>query len=219
MPFHIRLVIADDHPVFRHGLEQIVAAQPDMQIVATAADGATALDAIRSHAPDVAVLDVRMPGLGGFEVAQRIADAELPTRIMFLTMHAEPAIFERAMTLGVKGYVLKDAALLEIVQAVRTVAMGRVYLSPELSEYMVGRSFPERRHPAATRTPGSLLTERERQIMRLIAASQTSKEIAVALGVHYRTVENLRAAISQKLGLQGSHALVKYAFEHKSDFE
>jgi DNA-binding NarL/FixJ family response regulator len=204
--------------VFRHGLEQVVATQADMRVIATASDGAAALEAIRTNAPDVAVLDVRMPGLSGFEVAEQVANEAIAARLMFLTVHAEPAIFERAMALGVKGYVLKDAALIEIVQAVRTVAMGRVYLSPELSEYMVGRTFPERRRPAPAASVAAL-TERERQIMRLIAASQTSKEIASALGVHYRTVENLRAGISQKLGLQGSHALVKFAFEHKTDFK
>ncbi len=214
----LRIVIADDHPVFRHGLEQVIAAQADMRIVATAADGATALASIRSSAPEVAVLDVAMPGLSGFEVAQQVADAGLATRLMFLTMHTEPAIFERAMALGVKGYVLKDAALIEIVQAVRTVAMGRTYLSPELSEYAVGRAFRERRAPPAS-VSSRALSDRERQILKLIAASQTSKEIAATLGIHYRTVENLRASISQKLGLRGSHALVRFAFEHKAEFD
>ena len=104
-----------------------------------------ALDVIRRRSPEVAVLDVRMPGLGGFEVAERVLDQRLNTRVMFLTMHAEPAMFERAMAIGVKGYLLKDAALSEIVQAVRTVAAGRVYLSPAVSEYLVERSFPSRR--------------------------------------------------------------------------
>jgi DNA-binding NarL/FixJ family response regulator len=136
---------------------------------------------------------------------------------MFLTMHDEPVLFERAMAIGVKGYVLKDAALSEIVQAVRTIAMGRTYLSPALSEYLVERSFPSRRSPVPDASPLAALTERERHILRLIGDSKTSKEIAETLGLHYRTVENQRAAISQKLGLQGSHALVKFAFEHKQD--
>ena len=137
----VRVVIADDHPVFRHGL-QVVERQADMQAVEAVADGAAALDVIRRLSPDVAVLDVRMPGLGGFEVAQQAAEEGLRTRLMFLTMHAEPVLFERAMAIGVKGYVLKDAALSEIVQAVRTIAMGRTYLSPALSEYLIDKSFP-----------------------------------------------------------------------------
>ncbi len=218
MPADIRVVIADDHPIFRHGLRQVVEAQPDMQVVDAVGDGATALDVIRRLSPDVAVLDVRMPALGGFDVAKQVGEEGLRTRLMFLTMHAEPAMFERAMAIGVKGYVLKDAALSEIVQAVRTIAIGRTYVSPALSEYLVERSFPSRRAGIeAGASPVAGLNERERHILRLIAESQTSKEIAETLGLNYRTVENQRAAISQKLGLQGSHALVKFAFEHKTE--
>ena len=186
-------------------------------MVAAVGDGAAALEAIRRLAPDGAVLDVRMPGLGGFDVAAQVARDGLRTRLMFLTMHAEPVMFERAMAIGVKGYVLKDAALSEIVQAVRTIAGGRTYLSPALSEYLVERSFPSRRAASAAASPLDALGDRERQILRLIADAKTSKEIAETLGLHYRTVENQRAAISQKLGLQGSHALVKFAFEHKAE--
>lgn len=214
---HIRVVIADDHPVFRHGLRQVVAAESDMQVVGAIGDGESALRVIRESHPDVALLDVRMPGLDGLQVMQRVADDRLPTRVMFLTMHNEPAVLERAMALGVKGYVLKDAALLEIVQAVRAVAMGRTYVSSALSEYVLGRAFPGRRRAVASSSPLSALTERDRQILRLVAESKTSKDIAEALGLHYRTVENQRAAMSQKLGLQGSHALVKFAFEHKAE--
>jgi DNA-binding NarL/FixJ family response regulator len=216
MPADIRVIIADDHPVFRHGLRQVIDAQADIEVVEAIGDGAAALDAIRRLSPDVAVLDVRKPGLGGFEVAKQVAEERSRTRLMFLTMHAEPVLFERAMAIGVKGYVLKDAALSEIVQAVRTVAIGRSYLSPALSEYLVERSFPTRRAPEGS-SPLAALNDRERHILRLIAESKTSKEIAETLGIHYRTVENQRAAISQKLGLQGSHALVKFAFEHKTE--
>ena len=217
MPAEIRVVIADDHPIFRHGLQQVVAAQSDIQVVTAVGDGTAALEAIRRLSPDVAVLDVRMPGLGGFDVATQVTQEGLRTRLMFLTMHAEPVMFERAMAMGVKGYVLKDAALSEIVQAVRTIAGGRTYLSPALSDYLVERSFPSRRAASAGASPLDALSDRERHILRLIADAKTSKEIAETLGLHYRTVENQRAAISQKLGLQGSHALVKFAFEHKSE--
>ena len=137
MPPEIRVVIADDHPVFRHGLEKVVEAQTDMQVVAAIGDGTAALDAIRRLSPDVAVLDARMPGLSGLEVATKVAAEALRTRLMVLTMHDEPVMFERAMAIGVKGYVLKDAALLEVVQAVRAIATGRTYLSPALPEYLV----------------------------------------------------------------------------------
>ena len=133
---------------------------------------------------------------------------------MFLTMHAEPVMFERAMAIGVQGYVLKDAALSEIVQAVRTC--DRPHLSEPGAVGVSPRTLVSaRRDPAAGRVPLARLNERERHVLRLIAASKTSKEIAGTLGLHYRTVENLRAAMSQKLGLQGSHALVKFAFDHR----
>ena len=217
MPASIRVVIADDHPVFRHGLRQVLEAEGDISVVASVDDGAAALESIRKSTPDVAVLDARMPGLDGFKVAEQVGAERVRTRLMFLTMHAEPVMLERAMAIGVKGYLLKDAALSEIVPAVRSVATGRTFLSPAFSEYLVGRAFPSRPASVDPQSPLAALNERERQILRLIAEAQTSKDIAETLGLHYRTIENQRAAISQKLGLQGSHALVKFAFEHKAE--
>ena len=211
-----RIVIADDHPIFRRGLVQILGAEPDLSVVAEAGDGPAALEAIRRHSPHVAVLDVQMPALSGFEVAKRAAKDGLSSRLVFLTMHSDPAMLDRAFAVGAKGFVLKDAALSEIVQAVRAVAAGRTFVSPALSDFLVGRAFPGR-GAAPPAGPMAALTERERHILKLIAESKTSKEIAATLGIHYRTVENQRTVISQKLGLQGSHALVKFAFDHKSD--
>lgn len=219
MAAETRVIIAEDHPVFRHGLTQVVEAEPDLRVVAAVTDGVAALECIRECTPDVAVLDLQMPGLDGLDVAQRLLESRAPTRVMFLTMHKELAVFERAMSLGVSGYVLKDAALLEIVQAIRIVASGRTYVSAALSDYVLERAFPSRRAARRGTTAISSLTEREIQILRLIANARTSKEIAGLLGLNYRTVENLRAGMSQKLGLQGSHALVKFAFEHKGELE
>ncbi len=212
----IRLVVADDHPIFRKGLRQVLDGEADMRVVGEVADGQAALDAIAREAPDVAVLDVQMPGLSGFEVLQRISQALPRPAIVFLTMHREPAMLDRAMALGAVGYVLKDAALAEIAQAVRAAAAGRTFVSASLSDYLVGRAYSGRRPARAASPTLDGLTERERQILRLIAESRTSKEIAEVLGIHYRTVENHRTAMSQKLGLQGSHALVKFAFDHKT---
>lgn len=217
MPSEIRLVIADDHPVFRQGLLKVMEANADIHVVAEVGDGGSVLKIIREATPDVAILDVRMPHMTGLEVAEQVVNEGLRTAIMLLSMHADLATFERAMVLGVKGYVVKDAAVVEIVDAVRAVAGGRMYISPALSELVVGRAFPARRRGPTSLSSVSALSGRERQILRLIAESQTSKEIAEALGLNYRTVENQRAAISQKLGLQGSHALVKFAFAHKSE--
>lgn len=213
----IRIVIADDHPIFRRGLRQVVEAESDLQVVAEAGDGQAALDAIRRSTAEVAVLDVQMPGLTGFQVAQYLGKDQAPTNLVFLTMHSDPAMLERAFEVGAKGYVLKDSALTEIVQAVRAVAAGRPFVSPALSDFLVSRAFPGRGGIARPASALDALTDRERHILRLIAESKTSKDIAATLGINYRTVENHRTAISQKLGLQGSHALVKFAFGHKSE--
>ena len=213
----IRVLVSDHLPIFRYGLRTVITAEPDLCVSAEAQDGVAALAAIRRDPPDVALLDLQMPGLAGLQVAEDVLRAGLPTRILFLTMHAEPAMFERAMAIGATGYVLKDATLTEIVQAIRTVAAGRTFVSPALSDYLVRRAFPGRETSARTGSQLAGLTERERMILRLIADSRTSKDIADVLGLHYRTVENHRTALSQKLGLQGSHSLVKFAFSNKVD--
>lgn len=216
MKSRIRIVIADDHPIFRQGLRQVLDADPDMQVLAEAADGPGALEEIRRSSPDVAVLDVEMPRMSGFEVARDLGKDRAPTRLVFLTMHADPAMLDRAFAAGASGYVLKDGALSQIVGAVRAAAAGRTFVSPELSDVLVGRAFPGRAGSSPAASPIAALTDRERHILRLIAEAKTSKEIASTLGIHYRTIENHRTAISQKLGLQGSHALLKFAFDHKS---
>ena len=217
MSEEIRVLIADDHPIFRRGLREVVAAEPGIRVVAESDDGVSALEAIRRQEPDVALLDVQMPGLTGFQVAEEVAKARLATRLVFLTMHAEPSMFDRGMAVGASGYVLKDAALSEVVQAVRSVVAGRTFVSPALSDHLVRRAFPARVPFAASGSLLDGLTERERLILKLISESRTSKEIAEVLGIHYRTVENHRTALSHKLGLQGSHALTKFAFSHKVD--
>ena len=132
-PGEIRVLIADDHPQFRLVLEHVIGADPAMTVVAALGDGATALEEIRRLAPDVAVLDVSMPGLDGIEVAGRLVDDQLGTRAVIVTMHSERVIFERAIAAGVSGYVLKDMAFSEVVEAIRAAARGQSYVSPSLS--------------------------------------------------------------------------------------
>jgi DNA-binding NarL/FixJ family response regulator len=217
MPAEIRVLIADDHPIVRRGVRDVVSAEPDMRVIAESDDGVSALDGIRRELPDVALLDVQMPGVSGFQVAQAVSREHLRTHLVFLTMHSEPAMFDRAMAVGATGYVLKDAALSEVVQAVRTVVAGRTFVSPAFSDYLVRRAFPARDVTPQGGSPLDVLNERERMILRLIAESRTSKEIGDMLGVPYRTIENQRTALSRKLRLQGSHALVKFAFSCKSE--
>jgi DNA-binding NarL/FixJ family response regulator len=212
----IRVLIADDHPLFRSGLRQAIEAGADLEIVAEAVDGAGALAAIRKERPDVAVLDVAMPKLNGFRVAQHVNDEKLPVRILFLTMYDEEDMFNEAMNCGALGYVLKETAINDILSAIRSVAAGKHYLSPSISQFLMRRLSG--RESLRQRLPGiNDLTEAERRVVRLIAEDKTSKEIASVLDISFRTVETHRANICAKLDLRGSHSLLRFAFDHRQE--
>ena len=137
-PGTIRIVIADDYPPFRHALQRVIDAEPDMAVIAAFGDGAAALEEIRRVGPDVAVLDVRMPGLDGIEVALRLVEERLPARAVIVTLHWDRLLFERAIGAGVSGYVAKETALSDVVEAIRTVACGQTYVAPALSAGLSG---------------------------------------------------------------------------------
>ncbi|MPY89696.1 MAG: response regulator [Luteitalea sp.] len=211
----IRVVIADDHPIFRHGLRQIIEADPHLTVVAEASDGQQAYRALAELGPAVAVLDLTMPLKDGFEVARAARDARLPTALVFLTMHKDEHYLKAALEVGAKGYVLKDSAVSEIVGCIRAVAAGQEYISPALSSLLIRRSkdadMLARERPVLDR-----LTPTERRILKLIAHGLTSRAIADSLNIGLRTVEHHRNNVAAKLGLQGSHALVKFAVKHES---
>jgi len=211
----LTILMADDHPTFRGGLRQIIAEQPDLRLVHEAGDGETALRLARELKPAVAILDLDMPKLNGLEVAAAIQRERLPVRIIILTMHREEDMFNEALDLGILGYVLKDSAAEDILQCIRAVAAGQHYLSPSISGFLVNRNT--RAETLRRGRPGLAdLTPAERRILRLIAQSKTSKEIADELNLSTRTVENHRFNIGAKLGLRGVHSLVKFAFDNKS---
>jgi DNA-binding NarL/FixJ family response regulator len=211
----LRVLIADDHPIFRRGLREVIEEDSALLIVGEAGNGVMALQLIEQLRPDVAVLDIDMPQLNGFDLVKEIRRKNLPVTIVFLTMHRDEDLFNEALSLGVRGYVLKDSAATDTVASIRAVAGGQHYISPAISTYLVRRS--ERAAAVAQETPGLRdLTPAELRVLKLIAANKTSREIADELFINYRTVENHRANICQKLGLRGSHSLLKFAFEHKS---
>jgi DNA-binding NarL/FixJ family response regulator len=215
-PSQITVVIADDHPLLRHGLRKVIEHDARLKVLAEAGDGAEALRLIETLTPAVAVLDVHMPQLTGFEVARTVQDRQLPTRVIILTMYKDEEMFNAAMNLNVQGYVLKDSALAEIVESIKSVAAGHSYISATLSGFLLNRR--QRSDTLQAQTPGlNNLTPTELRILKLIAAYKTSKEIADELHIHHRTVGNHRTNISQKLGLHGTHMLVKFALEHKSE--
>lgn len=210
----LRILIADDHPVALHGLQQILAGAPELEVVAAARDGGEAWAALQSQRPDLALLDLRLPVLDGLELARRIRQLDPPIPFIFLTMWKEEAIFNEAISLGCNGYLLKESAAEEILTAIRTVAAGRRYLSHAVSDFVLRRSERQRRVQAAH--PGlAELTAAEERVLRLIAENKTTREIADVLHLSPRTVDHQRASVSAKLGLQGSHSLLRFAFEHR----
>lgn len=216
MNTEITILIADDHPIFRKGLRHIIESESGLNVLGEADDGETAYEMARQLKPDVIILDVNMPKMDGFELARKMRDLNFATEIVFLTMYKDEEMFNEALDLGARGYVLKSSALTDIVDCVRAVSSGQHYITPALSSFLINR---RERVTSFARSKPSIrdLTPTELRILRLIAESKTSKEIAAELFVSHRTVENHRANICQKLDLHGSNALVKFAFEHKSE--
>lgn len=214
MNAQIQIIIADDHPIVRQGLRQMIEADQAMSVLAEAGDGAEALRLIETHQPDITLLDVDMPRLDGFAVAQAIRAQGLPVRIIFLTVHREESYLKKALGLGATGYVLKDSAITDIVQAIRQVVAGQHYLSPLLAEYLVSGWQRQADQPASALRQ---LTPTERLILKLIAEYKTTRDIAETLCVSPHTVETHRKNIAQKLNLRGSHALIKYALTHQDE--
>jgi DNA-binding NarL/FixJ family response regulator len=212
----IQLIVADDHPIVRKGLCQVIQEQPDLIVVGEAGDGAAALALIESLKPRVAIVDLDMPKLDGFGVALEIRKLQLPVEVIFLTMHSEVDLLQRAMDLG-RGFVVKESALVDIVNSIRSVASGGSFVSPSMTSALLDRRG--RTKSLRDSRPGiDDLTPSERRILGMIAAGKATKEIAADLNIHPRTVESHRASICQKLDLSGTNALLRFALEHKAQF-
>lgn len=214
MDNRIKILIADDHSIVRNGLRQVLEMNPEF-LITEAENGAEALKLIRDVRPQVAVLDIEMPKMTGFDVAKRIHDESISVALVFLTMFNDELVFNKAMDVGVKGYVLKENTVAEILQCIRTVSAGKYYLSPSISEFLVRRNS-RLVAPASDPKGINLLTPSERKLVKLLSEMKTSKEIAEALNISVKTVNNHRNNICDKLGLRGAHALLKFAAENAS---
>jgi two-component system, NarL family, response regulator NreC len=198
------IVLADDHTVVRNALRMLLDAEPGFEVVAEAGDVDSAVRYVRGHKPAVLILDLNMPGRSSLDAVPDIREVSPETEIVVLTMQNEPAFARRALQAGVRGYVLKDAADAELVQAVRSAANGDIYLQPALGARLA----------AGTDAQGADdLSERERDVLRLIALGHTNAEVAEQLYISIRTVESHRAHIQQKLRLSSRAELVRYALE------
>ena len=209
------VIIVDDHPIFRGGLRQVVEADPRFEVIGEAGDATAALQMLQQKRPDIVILDVNLPGLSGLEVARHLQKARIPSKIIVLTMHKEEETFNRALDLGVKGFILKENAVAEVVSGLAAVAAGQHYLSPSISGYLVHR---RKTADALLATKPGLddLTTAERRVLKLIAEKKTSRQIATELFISPRTVDPHRANICSKLELHGSHSLLQFALENRS---
>ncbi|MFL5902127.1 MAG: response regulator [Solirubrobacterales bacterium] len=200
----ITIVLADDHTVMRNALRMLLDAEAGFEVVAEAGDADTAVRYVRGHKPTVLILDLNMPGRSSLDAVPEIQEASPETEIVVLTMQNEPAFARRALQTGVRGYVLKEAADAELVQAVRRAAAGDTYLQPALGARLAA---------GVDARQADELSERERDVLRLIALGHTNAEVAEQLYISIRTVESHRAHIQQKLRLSSRAELVRYALE------
>ena len=207
----VRVLLADDHAIVRDGLRAVLEAEKDFEVIGQESDGEAALKSIQTHAPDVAVLDIQMPGLTGLEVARRLSTEGSKTRVVLLSMHKEDAFVRAAVDAGVSGYVVKEDAARELTDAIRAAMRGDVYLSPRVAGHLVQAV---RRGNAEGREGKNPLTPRERDVLRLLADGLTSKEIAAELKLSPKTVDGHRTAIMDKLAIRNVAGLVKFAIRN-----
>jgi DNA-binding NarL/FixJ family response regulator len=204
----VRVVLADDHTLVRAGVRRILEAEPGFEVVAEVADGESALAAVARTSPDVLVLDLSMPGMDGLEVLRRTRERYPELRVLVLTMHAEAEYASRAVEAGADGYLLKDSAVQDLVAGIRTVMSGGAYYSPDIQRAL--RDVV--RGGAAAASLLDVLTEREREVMVLVAEGLATKEIAARLGISARTVDTHRANLMRKLNVRSVALLTQMAF-------
>ncbi len=209
----IKIFIADDHPIFRGGLRQLIALELDLEVIGEAKDGAEAIERLLHSQADVALLDIDMPKASGFDVLTALREKGVKLNFIFLTMHKDEQFLNAALDLGVKGFLVKDSAAEEVIDCINAVVTGEEFISPQLTSFLVKRIRQAQTTPAKALLFAQL-TPTERKVLKLIAAYKTNKEIAAELNMGVRTVEQHRLNISEKFDLKGRHALMKFAAEN-----
>ena len=209
----IRILLADDHAILRSGLKLLINAQADMEVVSEAPDGDRAVQAARDTKPDVALLDLTMPGSGGMGALEEIARCCPNTRVLVLSMHDDPAYLRTVLAAGASGYVLKRAVDTELLAAIRAVHRGGVFVDPSLAHVFVQDALDKAAKEDGTPRSLNILSERERQVLGLVAQGYGSQEIAKQILVSVKTVETYRARIAEKLGLRTRSEIVRFAVQ------
>ena len=207
----IRVLLADDHPIFRAGLRALLEAQPDMRVVGEAGDGAEALRLAHDLTPDVVLLDISMPGVDGLQALRRMQADKIPSRALVLTMHAENEYLFQVLESGGYGYVLKQGVDTDLFEAIRTVAAGEVFLYPTATTLLLSRYRDQKRSLDETPSATDGLSDREREVLVLTAEGYSSQEIGEQLALSAKTVETYRTRVMRKLNLHHRSDLVKYA--------
>lgn len=210
----IRLLIAEDHLLVRAGIRALLEKPGDIKIVGEASNGKEAVDMVQELKPDVLVMDIMMPRLNGIQAAEYLYGLRLPTNILLLSMYSDPGFVHKALQFGVKGYVLKSSVSDELLKAVRTVAVGKIFLSPSAAEIINGRPARAGGSPKDN-DPLSVLSPREKEILKLIAEEHTSVEIGKILFISDKTVEKHRTRIMEKLNVRNLAGLVRLAIKYR----
>jgi len=207
----LRIFLADDHAVVREGLKTLINAQPDMEVIGEAEEGQSAVHAAIDCQPDIVIMDISMPGLNGIQATAKLKQVCPYIKVLALSVHEDVSYLRELLKAGASGYVLKRAAADALIQAVRTVSSGAVYLDPVLAVKMLGNA--EQQAALHSNAPPKLLSEREAAVMRLIAQGYSNKEIAAQLNVSIKTVETYKTRAMEKLQLDSRVAIVRYAVQ------
>jgi len=209
-----RIVLADDHIIMRKGLRLVLERQPDFAVVGEANNGKEAIDIVAREKPDVVILDIAMPLLNGIEAAKRIVEERAKTAVIILSMHSDESYILKALRVGARGYLLKDSAEADLIQAVRAVCAGKAFFSPTVSKVLADDYFRQMQQQGVE-DPYDLLTTRERELLQLIVELKSTKEIAELLGLSPHTIDTHRGNLMQKLNVHGIPELIVYAMRKR----
>jgi DNA-binding NarL/FixJ family response regulator len=207
----ISVLVADDHGIVREGLRRLLEDEQDIKVSGEARDGREVLEQVQAERPEVVVLDINMPHLGGLETLQRLRAKHPDVKVILLSVHGDAPFIQSAISLGADGYVLKNGRAAEIVTAIRAVTKGGSYFSPVVAREIVEQLRTPREH---SHDPFSVLSTREREVLHLIADGLSAKEVATQLNISTKTVEAHRTSLMRKLGVRKATELVRYALRH-----
>jgi two-component system response regulator NreC len=207
----IRIILADDHTIVRHGLNKLLQQQKDMEVIAQASDGHSTVELTRELSPDMVIMDIGMPDLNGIDATQQIVRDFPQVKVIGLSMHSGKKFVIEMLKAGASGYLLKDCALEELTTAVKTVAAGKIYLSPSITDVVIDNYV--RRSEKEENSAFSLLSQREREVLQLMAEGKTTKQIGLQLHISPKTVEGHRLRLMTKLNMDSVAKLTKYAIQ------